>query len=125
PPHFDNMRALALLAVALLILLVPLLRRIELTLQELLFTAIGFGLAVQHERMLFVFGILAAPILCRLLATAWHRYEPERDRPIPNAALLAISLIAAILAFPNRHQLTRQVEQANPARAVAFINRSG
>lgn len=125
PPHFDNMRGLALLAVALLILLVPLLRRVELMLQELLLAALGFGLAVQHERMLFVFGILAAPPLCRLLATAWEQYEPDRDRPIPNAVLIGTSLVIVILAFPDRHRLDLQVEQENPVRAVNFINRSG
>ncbi len=119
------MRALALLAVAGLILLVPLLRRIELTLEELFLLAIGFGLAVQHERMLFVFGILAAPILCRLLATAWDPYDPDRDSPIPNAILLPILLGTVILAFPNVHQLNLQVKANNPVKAVEFINHSG
>ncbi len=125
PPQFNNMRSLAVLTVALLILLIPLLRRIELTFQELLFTAIGFGLAVQHERMLFLFGILSAPILCRLLATAWDQYEPDRDRPLPNAALLAVSVGALVLGFPSRHLLSWQVERGNPVKAVDFINRSG
>ena len=50
-------RAWALLGIAGLVLLLPLLRRVELGLEELLLVALGFGLAVQHERMLFLFGI--------------------------------------------------------------------
>jgi hypothetical protein len=125
PPHFDDIRGVALLAVAGLILLVPLLRRSQLRLQELLFLAFGFGLAIQHERMLFVFGILAAPILCRLLADCWDRYEPDRDRPFVNAVVAAILLCVVVGFFPDRQQLASQVEQGNPVKAVDFINRSG
>jgi len=125
PPHFDNIRGVALLAVAGLILLVPLLRRVQLTVQELLFLVLGFGLAVQHERMMFVFGILAAPILCRLLADCWDQYEPDRDRPVLNAVLIAILLGVVLKVFPDRRELIQQVEKNNPARAVDYINRSG
>lgn len=125
PPRFDDPRGLALFAVAGLILFVPLLRRVELAIQELLFLALGFGLAVRHERMLIVFGILAAPILCRLLADCWDRYEPDRDPPIANAVLIAISLFGVVLAFPNQSQLKEQVDKNNPVKAVEFLNRSG
>jgi hypothetical protein len=125
PPHFDNARALVLLATAGLILLLPLLRQVELRLYELLLFTLAFGLAMQHERLIFVFGIVTAPILCRLLATAWDQYEPDRDRPAANGLLLAASLSIMIWAFPNRHQLDLQVQKSNPVKAVDFINRSG
>ncbi len=38
---------------------------------ELLLLLLGTGLAVRHLRMTFVFGILAAPLLCRLLRNAY------------------------------------------------------
>jgi hypothetical protein len=125
PPRFDEIRGVALLAVAGLILLVPLVRRAELTVQELVFLVLGFGLAAQHQRMLFVFGILAAPILCRLLADSWDGYEPDRERPVLNAVLIAILLCVVVEAFPDRQLLVQQVEKNNPVKAVDFINRSG
>jgi len=125
PATFNDFRGAALLAVTGLILLVPLIRRIELTIQELMLAAFGFGLAALHVRMMFVFGILAAPILCRLLATAWDQYQPDRDRPVLNAILIALSLLVAVIAFPNRLQLDRQVTSGNPVKAVQFINGSG
>ena len=124
PPRFDNVRALALLAVTALILLVPLLRCVELTIQELLMLGFAFGLAIQHERILFVFGIIATPILCRLLATAWDQYEPDKDRPLVNATLCGIALILLVWSFPRRGQLERQVEANNPVKAVQFITQS-
>jgi hypothetical protein len=125
PPHFDETRGIALLAAGCLILLIPLLRRVQLTVQELLVVALGFGLAIQHERMLAVFGILAAPVLCRLLADAWDQYDPDRDRMLPNAVLMALSLGVMVLFFPSRQQLSRLVEQDTPVKAVNFINLNG
>jgi hypothetical protein len=125
PPRFDHARGFMLLAVTGLILLVPLLRRAKLTIQELALTALGFGYAVLHERMVFIFGILAAPVLCRVVADLWDRYDADRDRPLPNAILIAAALVISIWAFPNRHSLDLQVENGNPVKALEYIRRSG
>jgi hypothetical protein len=124
-PSFESVRGLGLLAIAGLILLVPLLRRSPLILQELMLVAVGFGFAIRHERMTFVFGILAAPILCRLLGGAWDRYERERDRVLPNAIMLALLVPTVILTFPKSRSLEQQVEKGNPVKAVEFIKHSG
>ncbi len=124
-PNFATGRSLALLGVAGLILLVPLLRRVELRLQELVLLVLALSLAIRHERMLFVFGILVAPILCRLLATAWDQYQPERDRIWLNAVLIGVSVAAVLLAFPSSRNLERQVQDGNPVKALEFIKRSG
>jgi hypothetical protein len=124
-PSFETIRGLALLAVAALILLVPLLRRCKLALHELILVALGFGFAVRHERMVFIFGILAAPILCRLLSSAWGRYDPARDRILPNAVAIALLVPVIALAFPDSRSLRQQIEKANPAKAVAYLRNSG
>jgi hypothetical protein len=125
PPTFKDPRDIALLAAAALVLLIPLLRRVELRLDELLLVAIGFSLAVRHSRMMFVFGILVAPILCRLLADAWDRYELAKDRIAPNAFLLALIVCSVGSALPPPNELQQQVEQENPVKAVAFLRQSG
>src|SRR5207237_10166005 len=102
-------------------MLIPLLRRAELSVQELLLTAVVFGFAVLHGRMVFVFGIVAAPVLCRLLADSWERYDPDRDRPLPNAILIAAALFACFFAFPSRHNLDLQIENGNPVKALEYI----
>jgi hypothetical protein len=71
--------------------------------------------------MLFTFGILAAPILCRLLSDAWDRYEPERDLPIPNAFIMGIAAAALFFGFPGVADLEQQVQKANPLKALEFI----
>ncbi len=125
PPSFETFRGLAVLFVAGLILLIPLLRRAELQLDELLLVAIGFGFAVRHERMMFVFGILAAPTFCRLLAGAWHRYDASRDSVLVNSVALALLAPTIVLAFPNSRNLQQQAEEGNPVKAVHFLQHSG
>jgi hypothetical protein len=125
PPHFNEARGFTLLVATGLIVLVPLLRRAELSIQELLLMALGFGFSVLHERMMFVFGILAAPILCRVLADSWDRYEPDRDRPVPNAILITLTLLAMLWAFPSRNNLDLQVQNGNPVKALEYIKRAG
>ena len=84
------------------IALVLIVRHSELMWHELLLLAMGTWLAVSHRRMLFVFGILVAPVLSRLLSDFWDGFSLEKDRPIPNTILIAASLLIAAWTFPNQ-----------------------
>jgi hypothetical protein len=121
PLQFSDGRSFAFLGILGCIFLLVIVRRTELLWRELLLLAVGAWLAASHVRMLFVFGILAAPILSRLISTSWDRYDAARDRPLPNAVFLAGSLLVAFLAFPNHRNLEAQVEEQSPVRAVEFI----
>ena len=121
PLQFSDGRSLAFLGVLGGIFLLAIVRRTELLWRELLVLAVGAWLAASHVRMLFVFGILTAPILSRLIATSWDGYDAERDRPLPNAVFIAGSLLVAFLAFPNHQNLEAQVEQHSPVKAVEYI----
>src|SRR5438105_2877202 len=100
PPTFNDGRAMGLLAIAGFVFLLILVKRVELRLEEMLLLAMGFGMAVQHYRMLFLFGVVAAPVLCRLLSNEWETYEFGRDRPGANAVMLLVAAITVVLAFP-------------------------
>ena len=119
--RWTDPRGLMLLGILGFILVGLFRRRVELRPEELLCLALGTWLAATHERMLFVFGVLAAPILARLLANSWDNYDAGRDRPMPNAVLIVGALLLVLWAFPTRRNLTAQVEQDSPAGAVAFI----
>jgi hypothetical protein len=121
PLQFSDGRSFAFLGVLGCIFLLVIVRGTELFWRELLVLALVTWLAASHVRMLFVFGILAAPILSRLIATAWDEYDAARDRPLPNAVLIAVSLLVAFLAFPNHQNLETQVEDHSPVKAVEFI----
>jgi hypothetical protein len=120
PLHWDG-RGISLLAVLVSIFLLVILRQSKLFLHEMLMLILGTWLALTHERMEFVFGILIAPMLSRLLMPLWDSYDVEKDHPWPNSGLIAMSLLMIFLAFPNRQQLVNQVNDRNPVKAVEFI----
>ncbi len=121
PLKMTEARGIALLAVLLCIFLLAVARRAELFFDELLLLVLGTWLAVSHMRMLIIFGIVAAPILSRQLATSWEGYDRQKDRIWPNALLIGASLLAVWLAFPSRQNLEGQVEEQSPVKAVQFL----
>ena len=114
-------RGLGLLLVLLFIVCLMIADAAPLYWHEVVLLAAGTWLAISHQRMVFVFGILAAPVVCRLLSRHWEGYEPERDLPIANGALIVIAIIIAVAAFPGRASLVHQVDKANPVGAVEYI----
>ena len=121
PMQLNSGRGIIFLAVLAGSFLLVIARKGELYFEELLLLAAGVWLAGSHDRMLFVFGILAAPILSRLLATSWENYDAATDRIAPNAVLIVLSLLVVWLAFPKPDSMTREVEEKSPVEAVAFI----
>jgi hypothetical protein len=93
-------------------------------LQELVLVAVSFGLAIQHSRMLFVFGIVVSPVLCRLFGPVLEERR-DRDHPILNALLISAFLAAAIWTFPGVDRISKQISQANPTGAVEYIRQAG
>jgi hypothetical protein len=125
PLRFDEPRGLAVLLVAALLVLIPLMRRSPLYFHELVLASVGLVLALPHQRMVFVFGLLVAPFLCRLLADTWDHYDSRRDLPLANALMIALFLYGIYWGFPTQAGLEQQVKKGNPSRAVAYIRSSG
>lgn len=125
PLKMNTPSGVALLAILLCCFLLPMLRRGVLFWHELLLLVLGTWLAVSHVRMLAAFGILAAPVLVRLLADSWEGYNLNQDRIWPNAVFLAASLIVAFMVFPNGSSLEAQVETQSPVKAVNFLEANG
>ena len=121
----NDPRGMALFGVAGLIFLLVLVQRLELRLFELALLALGTGLALRHHRMLGVFGILAAPLVCRLIANHWEGYNAQRDSRPGNILMMSLAAAVTIWGFPDRRSLEKQVADNNPAGAVAFIRRAG
>lgn len=121
----SDFRGMALIALGALVLLIPLLRKTKLGAEDLVLVALGFGLAIRHERMLFVFGILAAPVLSKLLATTWEGYDAARDSAKSAGLMLALITGVIVLCIPGQQALQQQIEKANPVKAVQFLRASG
>lgn len=118
-------RGIGVALVVALAAAMPLAGKARLRLDELLLLLLGTGLAVRHMRMTFVFGILAAPLVCRLLRNAWDSYRPDRDNRIANGALMLLAAAVAFVAFPGPAALEEQVKRQSPVDAVAYIRKAG
>ena len=114
-------RGIAMMAMLGCCLLLPVMRKSELFLDELLLLILGTWLAASHQRLLFVFGILAAPVLSRQLSTLWDGYDVAKDRIWTNAIFIGISLLTVLMAFPDRQNLEAQVALKSPVKALEFI----
>jgi hypothetical protein len=124
PTQMTSARGVALLIVLLCCFLPVLLSRAEIFWDEFLLLILAAWLGISHVRMLFAFGILAVPILCRQLSTQWESYDPEQDRIWPNALFFTAALTVAYFLFPSSANLQGQVEAQSPVKAVEFLKAS-
>jgi len=103
--------------------------RARLTAFELLLLLPVSFLAFEHVRMLFVFGIIAAPVVSRVAAEALGRAQPATPaKPIhwpSHAFLLAIMVLCCYGAFPRPARIQASIESVNPVKAVEFIRQAG
>jgi len=124
PLDVSSARGIAIVGTVLAIFLLSLLRRTELRLRDLLMVLVVFALALQHTRMMFLFGIVAGPVLCRLLVAELGS-DRQRDHPWANGVLISICLAVAAVAFPSAREIQRQTRKSNPVGAVDYIRRTG
>jgi hypothetical protein len=78
-------------------------------------------LAYLHQRFLILFGIVVAPALADILATWIPPYEPKKDRPLLNAVLIAVFVVAGVTFFPSAASLQRQIDLNLPRCAVDYL----
>jgi hypothetical protein len=125
PLPMNEPRAIAMLLVVAVILGMVLIRRSVLFLDELTLLCAAGGLALLHTRMLFLFGIFAGPVLCRLCSGLWEGYDPSRDSRVGNSVLMSVAAAIVLLSFPSVQQLEEQVRSKSPVAAVNYIRAAG
>ncbi|MGH9589524.1 MAG: hypothetical protein ACRD25_03980, partial [Terracidiphilus sp.] len=121
PTAISDPRGLAVLLILLCSFMTVVLRRAELYFDEFLILAAATWLGMSHQRTLFAFGILAAPVLCRQIAGLWDNYDRDKDPHWLNAAMMAGALLTMYFSFPGAQDLQAQVETRSPVKAVAYI----
>lgn len=97
---------------------------IKLRLYEAILVSIAALMAAQHARMVFLFGIVAAPVFCRVLSGFWVRHDSRPDRPVMNGICMMLAVIAVIVSFPSRSELTAQIARNSPVGAAQFVRKA-
>lgn len=117
---FHDLRGKIVFLLLLGLLAVALSRRRRWRLYEIALLMFGLYCGLTYIRFLFLFGILAAPLLASFLDFL-PPYRPEIDKPLLNAVLLG-GMIAIFLAFyPTRAQLERSISQDYPAEILPYL----
>jgi len=114
-PDLHEPRTLAMLAALAWALAYA--ARTKLSIRELLLIFMAGALAIKYTRMIFPFGIIISPMLCRILIP--HRRNPGVTAA--NAVMIAACLTAIVHFFPTRVALEDQVRKGSPMDAVSFI----
>jgi hypothetical protein len=123
-PELHAFRTIALLLSFALIIITPLWRRSTCRTQDVLIVLPAFYLAFQHTRMMFLFGVVAVPVLIAAVAPLLTGGR-KRDIPAANAVLMAAYVAAIMWAFPDTASLRKQVEATSPVSAVEYIRKAG
>jgi hypothetical protein len=78
-------------------------------------------LACRHQRLVVFFAIVLAPVLAGLLADLFPAYEPDKNLPALNAALIALFAVCVVAFFPSSARLQRLIDRNQPRRAVDYL----
>jgi hypothetical protein len=124
PLTIASERGLALFATLLLIGLLVCIRQSYIRVDEVLLVLLATFAALQHSRLVFVFGVVVAPIVARLIAPLWEGYDPQHDVPWLNAVMIGCSALILWAGFPSAATLGRTVQESNPSQAVNYIRAS-
>ena len=121
PLQIAGARGMGLLGLVGCVFFLVLVRKVRLQLYEVVLLGLGTWVALCHERMVFVFGLLVAPIICRLLSDFWDHYDASKDMFAVNAVMISLVLLGVFLAFPRAQSLAEQVQAGNPVKAVGYL----
>jgi hypothetical protein len=119
--HLSNGKIFFIVLAGLSIL--SLLRRRRWSLQEVLFALVAVYSALSYVRFLFLAGIVLCPIIAaEIAALPALTGSSKRNRPILNAAFIALIWSIAIYRFPGNAVLQSGVETAFPSEAFRRLS---
>ena len=89
-------------------------RRRRWELHELLFVIVSVGAALTYSRFLILAGIVLTPYLARELTFVGAARE-QKDKPLLNAAFMAVFAASIVFQIPGNHELKEQADRGYPA----------
>lgn len=78
-------------------------------------------MACKHQRLMVFFAIVLAPVLASMLAEIFPPYEPRKNKPVLNAALIVLCAVGVVAFFPSSTTLQNLIDHNQPRRAVDFL----
>jgi len=117
---FHDLRGKIVLGLIVFLLVGVLLRRRKWTLTELLLLLFGLYSGLTYVRFLFLFGILAAPVIAKTL-DFFPPYRKELDTPIINALVVCGLLATMVHYWPTSRELQQSIERDYPTKVLPYL----
>lgn len=117
---FHSLRGKILLAVILFMLVITVVRKQRWKLEWFVLFLFAFYTSVTYMRFLFLAGIIFSPILASRLDMV-PPYQPEKDKPLLNAAFVAAAIAFIIWRFPAERSLAADVDSIYPSKAIGYL----
>jgi len=118
--NFHELRGKIVLGFIIFLLVSVLVRRRKWTLTELLLLLFGLYSGLTYMRFLFLFGILAAPVIAKML-DFFPPYRKELDTPIVNAVVVCGLIAGMVYFWPKAPELQRSVDVEYPVQAMPYL----
>lgn len=78
-------------------------------------------LTVRHQRVMVFFALVIAPVAAELFAELFPAYEPDKNMPVLNAALIGVFIAGMVLLFPSATRLQNLIDHNQPRRALDYL----
>jgi hypothetical protein len=102
------------------LLLAALLRQCRWNLGEILIFIFALHTALTHIRFLVLLGIVAAPLVAKLL-DFFPPYRPELETPRVNMAVILAIIVAMAYFWPHEAEIQKSQGETYPAGLVPFL----
>ncbi|HLY62070.1 MAG TPA: hypothetical protein VKV95_15120 [Terriglobia bacterium] len=119
--NFHDPRGKVALLLIIALLLGALLRDYRWQLTELVLVLFALYTGLTHIRFLFLAAILTAPLLAKFLDFV-PPYQPEIDKHVLNALLMAGMTAFIFYGFPSSAQLQESIENEYPAEILPYLS---
>jgi hypothetical protein len=118
--NFHDTRGKVVMVFLVSLLLTALLRRSRWTLAEAVLVLFALYSGLTYARFLFLLGIVAAPVIAKILDFA-PPYRREADTPLINALVISLMIAGMVHYWPNSAQLQRSVAEQYPAGVLPYL----
>jgi hypothetical protein len=118
--NFQDTRGMFVFVLIVGLLLAALLRQCRWNLGEILILTFTLHTALTHIRFLVLLGIVAAPLVAKLL-DFFPPYKRELDTPRVNMAVILIVIGLMIYFRPHEAQIQKTVAETYPAGAISYL----
>lgn len=121
---FHTERGKLMMVLLLALFAAALLSRKRWKLYEVLATVLALYVSLMYWRMQFFGALVLVPMLSARVPL-FPPYDPEKEKPLLNGAIMAGVVVLLLLRMPSEARLNQQVETQYPARALEAMRAQG